>query len=169
MRQRQPQHQTSSSNQRLTEHKRALFSWAILLIASTAAAQTVYRCGDQYSASPSCNGAIISSVEDARNARQAQTQKTQTLQAQQEADALERSRFKAEQQGQRNVAVVPMPNRDALFSNSAVESAAPATPPHGKHKKLASPYFTAKDNTPKPAKLPKQKAEKNGASPKAAP
>lgn len=166
MRQRHLLHPTSPSSQRLTSHKIALLIWwAPLLIAFEAAAQTVYRCGDQYSASPSCNGAIIPSVTDARNARQAQTQKTQTLQAQQEADALEKNRLKSEQLGKRNVAALPTYNRDALFS-STVEHAAPVPPSHGKHQKLASPYFTAKDNTPKP---PKTKVEKNGASPKAAP
>jgi hypothetical protein len=165
MRQRPRLHQTSSLKRRLIEHKVALCTWAILFMASEAAAQTVYRCGDQYSASPSCNGAIIPSVEDARNARQTHAQKAQTLQAQQDADALEKNRLKAEQSSKRNAAMPPTYNRDALFS-SPVDNA-PSTPPvHGKHRKPTSPYFTAKDNTPKP---PKPKAEKNGASPKAAP
>jgi hypothetical protein len=165
MRQRHPLRQSSPSSLRLIKDKIALFFWASLFMASVAAAQTVYRCGDQYSASPSCNGALISSVEDARNARQAQAQKAQTLQAQQEADALEKNRIKAEQQSKRNAAPPATYNRDALFS-STVDNTAPVPPSHGKHRMLASPYFTAKDNTPKP---PKSKGEKNGASPKAAP
>jgi hypothetical protein len=129
-------------------------------------AQTVFRCGDQYSASPSCNGATATSVDDARNARQAQTQKAQTLQAQQEADALEKNRLKVEQQSRRNLAVPPTTsNRDALLSKT-FDSQPPTSPSHGKHAKHASPYFTAKDNTPKP---PKTKGEKNGAPPKSAP
>ena len=138
-----------------------LSAWCIL----PTHAETVYRCGDQYSANPSCNGAAIPSISDARNARQAQTQTMQTLQAQQQADALEKNRLKAEQQTQRNAAVMPTYNRDAMFS-STVDSAPPMPPSHGKHRKVASPYFTAKDNTPK---SPQKKAEKNGASPKAAP
>ena len=156
---------TARQNQTCVEHRLASCAWVFVLMASAAAAQTVYRCGDQYSANPSCNGAAIPSISDARNARQAQTQTMQTVQAQQQADALEKNRLKAEQQTQRNAAVMPTYNRDAMFS-STVDSAPPMPPSHGKHRKVASPYFTAKDNTPK---SPQKKAEKNGASPKAAP
>jgi hypothetical protein len=156
---------TARPNQTCVEQRLASCAWVFVLMSSAAAAQTVYRCGDQYSANPSCNGAAIPSISDARNARQAQTQTMQTVQAQQQADALEKNRLKAEQQTQRNAAVMPTYNRDAMFS-STVDSATAMPPSHGKHRKVASPYFTAKDNTPK---SPQKKAEKNGASPKAAP
>jgi hypothetical protein len=128
-------------------------------------AQTVYRCGDQYSANPTCNGATVASVEDARNVRQTQAQNTQTSRSQQEADALEKHRLKSEQQSKSQTATPLQHNRDALFGSS-VDSSHLSSPAHDKHQKQASPYFTAKDNTPKP---PKVKAEKNGASQKAAP
>ena len=156
---------TARQNQTCVEHRLASCAWVFVLMSSAATAQTVYRCGDQYSANPSCNGAAIPSISDARNARQAQTQTMQTVQAQQQADALEKNRLKAEQQTQRNAAVMPTYNRDAMFS-STVDSATSMPPSHGKHRKVASPYFTAKDSTPK---SPQKKAEKNGASPKAAP
>ena len=157
--------QITPSNQNLTEYKRALFTWAILLLASVANAQTVYRCGDQYSASPSCNQAITPYVEDPRNASQAQTQKSQTVQAQQEADALEKNRLKVEQQSMNNMALIPSASHRAQFSGK-LDSHPTNSPSHGKHAKQSSSYFTAKDNTPKP---PKEKIEKNSASPKAAP
>lgn len=165
MRQRQPLQTKTAITQLLTKHTVALLAWASLLIVSKAAAQTVYRCGDQYSASPSCNGAIISSVEDARNDRQAHAQKAQTLQAQQEADALEKNRLKADQHIKHNATPPPMVKRDTLIS-SPVDHTTPVTTSHGQHRKPASPYFTAKDNTPKPLK---PQVEKKGASSKAAP
>ena len=165
MRQRHTLPPKTPSNQPLIELSQALLVWATLWIAAVATAQTVYRCGDQYSASPSCNGAIISSVEDARNARQAQAQKAQTLQAQQEADALEKNRLKAEQQVKSNAAPTPSVKRDTLIS-SPVDNTAPVPTTRGSHRRPVSPYFTAKDTTPKP---PKPVAEKKGASPKAAP
>ncbi|CAN1556997.1 hypothetical protein MCEMAEM4_02465 [Burkholderiaceae bacterium] len=165
MHQRPLPSQTTAKSLRLIKRKMALFSWATLLMVPVTTAQTVYRCGDQYSANPSCNGATVASVEDARNARQTQAQNTQTSRAQQEADALEKHRLKSEQLGKPHTAT-PLPfSRDALFS-STVDSSHLSSPTHDKHQKLSSPYFTAKDNTPKPLK---PKAEKNGASPKAAP
>ena len=165
MRQRQPLQTKTAITQLLTKHTVALLAWALLLIVFKAAAQTVYRCGDQYSASPSCNGAIISSVEDARNDRQAQAQKAQTLHAQQEADTLEKNRLKAEQHVQRNAAPPLTVKRDTRITSPA-DNTSPLPSSHGQHRKPASPYFTAKDNTPKP---PKPKAEEKGASSKAAP
>lgn len=165
MRQHRPLQTNTPSSQPLTELGKALLIWAMLCMVSVATAQTVYRCGDQYSASPSCNGAIISSVEDARNARQAQAQKAQTLQAQQEADTLEKNRLKAEQQNKSNATPPPKFNRDNLVS-PPVDNTSHMPTSRGAHRRPVSPYFTARDNTPKP---PKPVAEKKGASPKAAP
>ena len=165
MTQRQPLPPKKPSSLPLTELSQGFLVWGILWIVSVATAQTVYRCGDQYSASPSCNGAIISSVEDARNDRQAQAQKAQTLHAQQEADTLEKNRLKAEQHVQRNAAPPLTVKRDTRITNPA-DNTSPLPSSHGQHRKPASPYFTAKDNTPKPTK---PKAEEKGASSKAAP
>lgn len=165
MSQRQPLQTNTPITQLLTKHTVALLAWASLLIVSKTAAQNVYRCGDQYSASPSCNGAIISSVEDARSDRQAQAQKAQTLQAQQEADALEKDRHKADQPIKHNAAPPHSVKRETLISGP-VDHTAPVQTSRGQPRKSASPYFTAKDNTPKPPKL---EVEKKGASSKAAP
>ena len=165
MRQRHHLPPKSPSSQPLTELRQAVLVWATLWLVSVATAQTVYRCGDQYSATPSCNGAIISSVEDARHTLQAQAQKAQTLQAQQEADTLEKNRLKADQPIKHNAAPTPMVKRDTLIS-SPVDNTAPVPTSRGPHRRPPSPYFTAKDNTPKP---PKPVAEKKGASHKAAP
>lgn len=165
MQQRQPLSQITPKSLRLINGKLVLVCFTNLLMVTVTNAQTVFRCGDQYSASPSCNGATVASVDDARNARQTQAQNTQTSRAQQEADALEKYRLKSEQQSKPHTAAPLLHNRDAIFS-STIDSSHLSSPTHGKHQKPASPYFTAKDNTPKP---PKPKAEKNGASPKAAP
>ena len=165
MSQRHSLQTNTTSSLPLAELKRTFLICATLWMISVATAQTVYRCGDQYSANPSCNGATISPVEDARNSLQAQAQKAQTTQAQQEADALEKNRLKAEQHVQRNAVPPTSVNRDKLISSPA-NNTTPVPTSHGQHRKPASPYFTAKDNTPKPSK---PEAEKKGASSKAAP
>lgn len=132
-------------------------------------AQTVYRCGDQYSTHPSCSNGSAPSVHDPRSTEQQKNQDRLTHQTQAEAQRLEKQRIKTEQAATR--AVPPSvaawsttdvsPHRETMDSNTL-----DAPHPHAGRKKTGA-YFTAKDRD-KPSKKtsqPKLKPKANADTP----
>ena len=131
---------------------------AALLASSLGHAQTIYRCGNDYTAQAICEQAQPVAAPTAQpsppNTRQAQAEQ-QALQKQ--ADALEKQRLQHER-------AVP-PSQPMPLAMPAPHVATPAepastTPPHTRKKRghVTSPYFTAYGAAPAKAAKPAKKA-----------
>ena len=125
-----------------------------------ALAQTVYRCGNEYSDALTCAHANTALVHDARTEDQHTAQDRLTQQTQTQAETLERNRLKAEKQSSRaNPSIAAWPTQDLSPIQDNKDSGTLDSPsPHAHHKKT-SPYFTAKDGKPKAKKTAPAKAK----------
>lgn len=113
-----------------------------------AMAQTVYRCGDQYSATALCQNSTAPAVQDTRNAEQSKAQERLTLQTQREAQALEKNRLQAERRTSvHSPAVTPAWPQDSSLPQSSGTAPDTLAPPHHAHSQKVNPYFTAKDGS----------------------
>jgi hypothetical protein len=125
---------------------------------SSAHAQTVYRCGDQYSTSAQCNKTLATPLQNLSHEGQAKAQQAQTLPVQKEADALEMRRLQAERQTSQAPMNGPVFTPDnARLPNPLLPE--PVANTRGK-RRLASPYFTAKAGS-----APKQTKGKTAVKP----
>ncbi|WP_408598474.1 hypothetical protein [Limnohabitans sp.] len=147
MSQRHPsRHSRAQSN-----HTSTLGGLVALLLWLTpfgARAQTVYRCGDQYSPTASCQNSTTPTVQDTRNAEQTKAQERLTLQTQRDAQALEKNRLQSERRASvHSPTVTPAWPQDRAVTQSS--GAAPDTlaAPHHARSQKANPYFTAKDGS----------------------
>lgn len=108
-------------------------------------AQTVYRCGDQYSSHAQCGKATAQTLQDSRNAAQDNAQQALTRQTQKEADALEKNRISAERQAATSTTrLSTFPQDNALTQSKMAPESIDSPSSRGK-RHTASPYFTAKD------------------------
>ena len=116
------------------------------LVPPVTRAQTVYRCGDQYSATASCQSGTAPALQDTRNAEQAKAQERLTQQTQREAQALEKNRLQAERQASVNTPpATPTWPQDTSTANAATGPNTLTANPRHTHSKKATPYFTAKE------------------------
>jgi len=138
-----------------------------LLMATTAIAnhmalaETVYRCGDEYSPTAQCTQGHPAAVQTNSELRHSAADKTQSVAThdQQEAEALEKKRLLAQSQAVQN-APVRFSASDPL-ANLNLNTKAERTPVKhkGKHaRKPQSPYFTAVDPNVPPKKKSNAKA-----------
>ena len=134
---------------------------AVTLFTHAALADTVYRCGNAYSASPQCGHATATEVKPNSALDTMGAEKRHTAQGDlKEAHALEKQRLKAEHQAAQASPV------QLSTPNTPLASPAPSNVNHieliakaGKHKNKHArqpytPYFTAVD----PAAAPKKKS-----------
>ena len=130
-------------------HWGMLMLWALLLnMPRCLSAQTVYRCGEHYSASAQCPHSTTPSVQDTRNTEQAKAQERVTQQNLRDAQALEKSRVQTERQAPSNrTHAAPTWTPDNTHASTAHENL--AAPSRHAHHPKASPYFTAKDGSGK--------------------
>ncbi|WP_143474120.1 MULTISPECIES: hypothetical protein [unclassified Limnohabitans] len=118
------------------------------LIPPVTRAQTVYRCGDQYSATALCQNSTAPAVQDTRNAEQTKAQERLTLQTQREAQALEKNRLQSERRASvHSPAVTPAWPQDSALPQSSGTAPDTLAPPHHAHSQKVNPYFTAKDGS----------------------
>ena len=150
--------------QRLKTH--LCLATLVIQFMSSASAQTVYRCGDQYTAIAQCSKAVTPQLQDTRNTAQEKAQHTQTLQIQKEADALEKNRVNAERQAAQALTRMPAFPQDNALAQSKVTPELPTSNTRGK-RHVDSPYFTAKDGSV--PKKTKKKTPTNKASAATAP
>ena len=139
-------------------HSAAMLCMATLLTAllspSVGHAQTIYRCGSDYSPNAACEQASTlqasATAQPVASASHAAPSTQQTLQKQ--ADALEKQRLQNER------AVIqptgPVKPRVTTLPTPQATDAQPMPRPHKKHTKVQqSPYFTAYGAAPaKPSK-----------------
>lgn len=144
------------------KHLPYLVSWCATLglHASSAVAQSVYRCGDQYGTHANCTDSSTPRVQDPRSLDQKKVQDRLTQHTQAEAAGLEKQRMNAEQHAPRvfpSGSAWTSPNTN-LTDNNSLDSL------HTKaHRKKTTPYFTAKNGSVESKKAPqaavKQKAK----------
>lgn len=134
---------------------RTTTAFALLaLLAGTAGAQAVYRCGNQYSQQPCPDGRQVQ-VEDPRTAAEAKRADAETQRQAKAADAMEKARLQQEA----SVAKAPVRPAPAPEAPTAGE-------PKGKagHAKISKPkkpdYFTA-TSPRKPGDAPPKKKDKS--------
>lgn len=130
------------------QHRAAMLCMASLVTAllslHTGHAQTIYRCGSDYSPSAACEQA---STLQAPAAAQPATQPS----LQKQADALEKQRLQNERA--LTQPAVPVTPRIATLPTPQPTEAQPMPRAHKKRSKVQSPYFTAYGATPaKPSK-----------------
>ena len=123
--------------------------WGLLTALSMSAcpAETVYRCGDAYSAYPQCASGTAIEVKPNVTWPGKHTDKTNTAaQELRQAQALEKQRLQAERQATRTA---PMQLAAPDIPPSSASPSEVATQPHTHHttqsRKPANPYFTAVD------------------------
>ena len=125
--------------------KALLTAWGLSALSTMA--QTVYRCGNEYSDTRTCPNGSVATVHDARSIYQHQAQDRLTQQTQEQAEALERNRLKAEKQSPRAAtpSAAAWSTKDVSPVQDHSDNSTLGSPnPHAHHKKT-SPYFTAKD------------------------
>ena len=132
----------------------------VLLMTVSAHADTVYRCGNAYSASDQCANGQSAEVKASSVLRdRAQDKPSHVSNEQQEAAALEKKRLQAERQATQNapIRLSASPNPPSRRVNTDVERNPSRN--KGKHaRKPPSPYFTAKDPNAPPKKKSTAKA-----------
>ena len=147
---RRPTHKTPRLERRFLK---PAFWMACGLWTVSALAQTVYRCGNDYSTTPMCSDASAPEVHDPRSEGQHQAQDRLTQQTQAQAERLERNRLKAEKQSPRSsTAVTALPAKDLSLMQDSSDSSMSGSPTPHAHPKKTSPFFTAKDGQPKSKK-----------------
>ena len=118
--------------------KTAATTLAALLLAASAHAQPVYRCGSTYSQQP-CPGGSVVNADDKRDASQAAAAKADMRRVAKAADAMEKDRRREEAKAA--PALVMQPQKPASAASHAKDG--------GKHKKAGKDakkkpdYFTA--------------------------
>lgn len=131
----------------------------VMQMFSSAHAQTVYRCGDQYSTHAQCSKAAGTPLLEADHGGTAKAQHAQTLQTQKEADALEKHRLQAERQALQGAMKAPLFAPDNAPPPYAVMPE-PVAKTQGK-RRVASPYFSAKESGPPNKAAAKTSTKKN--------
>jgi hypothetical protein len=121
-----------------------------LLTSSHLKAETVYRCGDDYSTSAKCadgrSAEIKTHAEVRTSAHDSTSSATRDLH---DAEALEKNRLRSEKQTAQSVPPRMMDTRQNLTSSNTDDNATNLHPKGLRHRRPQSPYFTAKDpNTP---------------------
>jgi hypothetical protein len=124
-------------------------------------AQTVYRCGTDYSDTLTCPNGGVATVHDARSVDQHQAQDRLTQQTQEQADTMERNRFKAEKQSQRTTmpSAAAWSAKDMSPIQDSSDSGTSGSPTPRVKRKKTSPYFTAKDGKTNAKKTAPTKAK----------
>ena len=122
-------------------------------------AETVYRCGDQYSTSAICADARSAEIKTHTDTH-ASSRDTASPAARdlREAEALEKSRIRSERQATQSVPARMMDTRQNLQPSNADEIATTVRPRGLRNRRLQSPYFTAKDPNAEPKKKGNAKA-----------
>ncbi len=120
--------------------------WGLLaaLSMSVCQAETVYRCGDAYSAYPQCASGTAVEVKPHATWPGKHTDKTNTAaQELRQAQALEKQRLQAERQAT-HTAPMQLAAPDMPPSSASPSEVTTQTHPHHR-RKPAGPYFTAVD------------------------
>ena len=117
----------------------------MLLVAASTHADTVYRCGNAYSASDQCTNGPPSEIKASAALRDRAPEKPPRIANDlQEADLLEKKRLLAEHQAAQNAPVRFNPSANHVNPNHSPERN--PIPSQGRRlRKPFSPYFTAKD------------------------
>ena len=125
----------------------------LLLPTARPHAQTIYRCGDEYSTSAICAGgrsALISTPSESHTPAHDKTSSvTQDLR---EAEALEKIRLRSESRVVQNAPAQMMSTFQNTPAGSTDASAADIRHSNRYTRRLQSPYFTAKDPNAPPKK-----------------
>ena len=139
-----------------------LIAVSLCALSAQGQAQTIYRCGNDYSATANCEQptAVQGSTAATPSASTERRMQTQTQALQKQADGLEKQRL----QNERTTAGITTPPLGPQeLHNSPKIDKGEAQPnnahSHKKHGKASSPYFTARGDAPAKA------AKKSGGSP----
>jgi hypothetical protein len=126
-------------------HTTTLLALTLLACAQGSAAQTVYRCGSEYTQTPCENGSAIR-TDDSRSASDRKAHQATVQKEKKTADALERQRLKEEQ------AAHQAATRAAAQEDQAAREAAHREAQQAAQKKKASqPVKVKAYAAPKPA------------------
>lgn len=121
----------------------ALFLIAMLSIVTGTSAQTAYKCGTVYSATP-CVGGVAIDTQDTRTSAQKAQSEAATVKTAKTGDAMEKSRLAQEQVAAKERAMAAGSGASVMSAQSAATDASdqPAKPNVAKKKK-APEFFTA--------------------------
>ena len=152
-------------NQQQTPKGQTRFSFAAcfgiaLLVVASASAESVYRCGDEYSPSAQCPNGHPAEVKASAVLRSNPTDKAaNAANDRQEAEGLEKKRLQAERQAAQTAPVRFSASSHTISQNLNTNAErSPALNKGKRARKPQSPYFTAKDPTAPPKKKSNAKA-----------
>ena len=121
--------------------KRTMFTALLVLVAGTAAAQQVYRCGSNYSQQP-CPGGTTVQVEDTRSQADAKRADAETKRQAKAADALEKERLQQEAKAA-PANILPQGGTEAAQGKEAGSQKKAEAKDKAKGKARKPDYFTA--------------------------
>jgi hypothetical protein len=121
-----------------------------LLTSTHLQAETVYRCGDDYSTSAKCADGRLAEIKTHAEVRTPAHDSTSSAARDlRDAEALEKNRLRSEKQTVQSVPPRMMDTRQNLTTSNTDETSTNLHPRGLRHRRPQSPYFTAKDpNTP---------------------
>jgi hypothetical protein len=121
-----------------------------LITLGSVEAETVYRCGDEYSTSAMCADGPSAEIKTHAEVRTPTHDGTSPAARDlRDAEALEKNRLRSEKQAAQSIPPRMMDMRQNLTASNIDETATNLYPRGLRHRRPQSPYFTAKDpNTP---------------------